>query len=80
MKFLKWLWKKYLPIGQAIGNFMAQLMLTVFYLVIIWPPGVIFRIFADTLKIRKSTINRQKSKFENWDHTKQDITDARKQY
>ena len=78
MTFLKLLWKKWQPIAQAIGNFQAQVILTLFYLVIMFPLGVIFRLFADPLRIR--SVDSIKSNFVKWEHPKEDLKRARKQY
>ena len=80
MTYLKWLWSKWLPIAQAIGNFNAQVILTIFYLIIISPLGLIYRLFADPLCIKLSKISRQKTNFNRWEHLKQDVDKARKQY
>lgn len=80
MKVLKAVWKKWLPIAQAIGNFNAQVILTIFYLVIILPLGIIFRLFADPLNIRRDRLSRQKSNFRKWEHPNQNLEEARKQY
>jgi len=80
MIYLKWLWSKWLPIAQAIGNFNAQVILTIFYLIIISPLGLIYRLFADPLAVKQSRITRQTTNFKRWDHLKQDLEEARKQY
>lgn len=76
MNFLKTIWKRWLIIAKAIGNFQAQVILTAFYLVILLPLGVFFRLFADTLRMR--TI--KKSNFVKWEHPKETSEEARKQY
>ena len=83
MDFLKWfrssltrLWKKWLPIAQAIGNFQAQVILTIFYFVIVAPLGVGLRLFADPLRVRK----KAKSNFQRWEHPKETLETARRQY
>ena len=80
MTYLKWLWSKWLPIAQAVGNFNAQVILTIFYLIIISPLGLIYRLFADPLAVKQSRITRQTTNFKRWDHLKQDLEEARKQY
>ena len=76
MPFLKWLWEKWLPIAQAVGNFQAQLIMTLFYFVIILPLGVSYRFFADPFRLRKKI----KSNFESWEHPKQSLEESKKQY
>ena len=80
MKYLKKFWAWWIVATRPIGNFMSQVLLTIFYVVFIWPLGIYYRFFADPLKYKKSTIQSQKSKFEAWDHPKQDIDESRKQY
>ena len=76
MTFLKWLWYKWLPIARAIGNFQGQVILSVFYLLILFPVGVIMRFFSDIFKIPKGA----RTNFSEWDHKKQNLDEARKQY
>lgn len=80
MKFVKFLWRKWLPIAQAVGNFNAQVILTIFYLIIILPLGLVFRLFADPLNIRARELSRKRSNFNKWEHPKQNLEEARKQY
>ena len=80
MAYLRWLWSKWLPIAQAIGNFNAQVILTIFYLIIILPLGIIYRFFTDPLNVKLNKISRQKTNFNRWEHLKQDVDEARKQY
>lgn len=69
---MKKLWRKWLPIAQAIGNFQAQVILTVFYLVIMSPLGIGFRVLK---RKRIATSN-----FQKWEHPKESLEEARKQY
>ena len=80
MTYLKWLWSKWLPIAQTIGNFNAQVILTIFYLIIISPLGLIYRFFADPLNIKLNKISQRKTNFNKWEHLKQGTQEARKQY
>ena len=80
MAFLRRLWSKWLPIAQAIGNFNAQVILTIFYLIIFLPLGLIYRFFADPLSIKFSKISRQKTNFKKWDHLRQNLEESTKQY
>ena len=80
MTFLKWLWSKWLPIAQTIGNFNAQVILTIFYLVVIFPLGLVYRFFDDPLNIKTNKISLQKTNFKKWDHLKQNLEEATKQY
>ena len=42
-------WKR---AAHAIGNFQARILLTVFYGVIVFPFGIIARLFSDPLRIK----------------------------
>ena len=77
MRLLKSIWKIYKPIAQTIGNFMGQLIMTIFYLIILLPLGLIMRLFSDPLNIKTSA---RKSNFGNWEHPKQNLEGAKKQY
>jgi len=77
MNFLKWLWRKWLPVAQAIGNFQAQVILTFFYVVVIAPLGIVYRLFADPLNLRN---RNTRSNFGKWQHPKQNLEETRKQY
>jgi uncharacterized membrane protein len=80
MNLFKLLWKKWLKLAGVIGNFQAQVILTVFYLVIFFPIGVIFRLLADPIRIRPRQALSRKSNFEKWEHPKESLEEARKQY
>ncbi len=43
-------WKK---IGHAIGNFQARILLTIIYSVLVLPFGLVVRLFADSMHIKK---------------------------
>ncbi|MBI2012769.1 hypothetical protein HYS90_02455 [Candidatus Curtissbacteria bacterium] len=76
MKFIKSLWRRWLVIAQAVGNFQAQVILTAFYLAILLPVGILLRIFADPLRFRNVT----RSNFQKWQHPRQSLEESRKQY
>lgn len=76
MKFIKVLWRKWLVIGHVIGNFQAQVILSLFYFVIIFPLGVIFGFIADPLRMKKVS----GTNFQKWEHPKETLEQARKQY
>lgn len=72
---LRRLWQAWKRLAHAIGNFQARVLLTLFYGVLILPLGVIVRLFADPLRIRRSP--------EQWlDHTglPNDMASARRQW
>lgn len=50
---LKALWKAWTRIAHIIGNFQARVLLTILYVVLVLPFGVIVRLFADPLRVKK---------------------------
>lgn len=50
---LKAIWKAWTRIAHIIGNFQARVLLTILYVVLVLPFGVIVRLFADPLRIKK---------------------------
>lgn len=69
MIFLKSLWRKWLKIVRIIGNFQSQVILSVFYLVVLASVALIFRLLADPLKIR----GKVSTSFLKWEHEKEDL-------
>ncbi|OGE09243.1 hypothetical protein A3A60_02180 [Candidatus Curtissbacteria bacterium RIFCSPLOWO2_01_FULL_42_26] len=80
MNSVKILWKKWLAVAKPIGNFNAQVILTVFYLVIVLPLGIGYRLLSDPLNMKREKISKQKTSFAKWKHPKQNLEEARKQY
>ncbi len=76
MDFLKHVWKKWLAIAKPIGNFQSQVILSVFYIILFLPLGVGYRLFADPFLLRKKI----KSNFGVWEHSKETIETAKRQY
>ncbi len=65
-KLLKRLWEKWKVIAHHIAKFQTALIISVFYLIIISPLGLIFKIFGwDPLNSSKRKANRQT----NWETT-----------
>jgi len=52
MKFLKTAWKKWRAFGQVIGDFVARVVMTVFYFTIALPFGIGVRILKDPLHLK----------------------------
>ena len=50
---LKAIWKAWTRIAHIIGNFQARVLLTILYVVLVLPLGVIVRLFADPLRIKR---------------------------
>ncbi|HEY0702652.1 MAG TPA: hypothetical protein VGD60_07780 [Candidatus Acidoferrales bacterium] len=46
-------WKAWTRIAHIIGNFQARVLLTILYVVLVLPFGVIVRLFSDPLRIKK---------------------------
>ena len=76
MYILRWIWRKWLPIAHAIGNFQAQVILSAFYIILILPLGIAYKLFSDPFRLRKKI----RSNFESWEHPKDTLETSRKQY
>ncbi|OIP58160.1 MAG: hypothetical protein COX79_01835 [Candidatus Levybacteria bacterium CG_4_10_14_0_2_um_filter_36_16] len=76
MKLAKAFWKNWIKFGQILGNFYAQVFLTLFYFLILWMIGIITKLFSDPLLIKRS----KKSNFTEWIHSKDTLSSARNQY
>lgn len=53
LSLLKRLWEAWKRLAHRIGNFQARVLLTVFYAVLVLPFGVLTRLFADPLRIKR---------------------------
>lgn len=51
---LKNAWQAWKRIARAIGNFQARVILTIFYAVLVFPFGIVVRLFFDPLRIKSS--------------------------
>jgi hypothetical protein len=72
---LKELWQRWVKVAKIIGDFQARLMLSLFYLLLILPFGLIARLFADPLALKKTSAS--------WDtrqSTPPRLEDARRQF
>ncbi len=49
---LKNAWQTWKRAARAIGNFQARVVLTIFYVVFVFPFGVVVRLFFDPLRIK----------------------------
>ena len=72
---LKELWQRWQKVAKKIGDFQARLILSFFYFMIVLPVGLIARMFADPLGLKKTAAR--------W-HAKQSsrsrLEDARRQF
>ena len=72
---LKNLWQRWQKVAKKIGDFQARLILSLFYILIVLPIGLIARMFSDPLALKKTAAR--------W-HAKQSsparIEDARRQF
>jgi hypothetical protein len=50
---LKRMWQAWKRIAHKIGNFQARVLLTVFYAVLVFPFGMVVRLFSDPLSIKR---------------------------
>ncbi len=49
----KRLWEAWKRLAHRIGNFQARVLLTILYAVLVLPFGVVVRLLADPLRIRR---------------------------
>ena len=70
--------KKWLSAARITGNFQAQVLFSLFYLIFLSVIGIIFR-FTDPLELR-SQKPKKKSQFDLWNHPSDDLESARKQF
>lgn len=49
----KRLWERWKKIAHVIGNFQARLLLTLLYIILVLPFGLLVRLFSDPMRIRK---------------------------
>ena len=70
--------KKWLLAARIIGNFQAQVLFSLFYLIFLSIIGIIFR-FTDPLEFR-SHKSKKKSQFELWNHHSDTLESAKKQF
>lgn len=78
MSTSKLLWKKWLAIAQVIGNFQGQVILTLFYFVLVLPFGLVISLFTDPMKMKSPLSPR--SNFAEWKHKPDDLEAAHRQY
>jgi hypothetical protein len=45
-------WAKWKAFAHVLGNFQARVLLTVFYIVLVGPIGLVLRLRSDPLKLR----------------------------
>ncbi len=74
---IKKIWKIWLTLGIKIGNFNSQVLMTIFYLIILFPVGIVIRTISDQLNLKKST---EKSGFNKWKYETENLQEARRQY
>lgn len=77
MNLLNTLWKKWLRIAHAIGNFQAQVLFTIFYFLVLFPVGIKIRFSQDPLNLAGI---KKKSNFSPWMHPEESLKEARKPY
>lgn len=49
-------WDRWKELAQHIADFQSRLILTVFYFTVVLPIGILVRLFADPLRMRKPPI------------------------
>jgi hypothetical protein len=50
---LKRIWEAWKRLAHRIGNFQARLLLTILYAILVFPFGIIVRLVADPLRIKR---------------------------
>ncbi len=73
-------WKRWLKIAKVIGNFQSQVILTIFYFIIIAPLGVYYRFFSDEFRFKIAHKKNAHSNFQNWQHLVQNLEEAKRQF
>lgn len=53
MNFLRRLWEGWKRVAHWIGNVQARILLTIIYGLVVLPFGVIVRLFADPIRIKR---------------------------
>jgi len=46
-------WDMWKSIARALGNFQARVLLTIFYTLLVFPFGIVARLFCDPLQIKR---------------------------
>lgn len=54
---LKELWQRWQKVAKKIGDFQARLILSLFYILIVLPIGLIARMFSDPLALKKTAVH-----------------------
>jgi len=85
MNLLKLLWRRWLIIARIVGNFQSQVILSLFYLTVLSPVGFLLRLFSDPLRLRSGQAlmikkRNASSNFQKWEHEKDNLKNARKQF
>jgi hypothetical protein len=50
---VKQAWQAWRSVAHSVGNFQARVLLTVFYVVLVFPFGIVVRSFSDSLRIMR---------------------------
>src|SRR5260370_37287069 len=50
---LKQFWQRWKRLARAVGTFQARVLLTVFYVVLVLPFGIVVRLVSDPLRIKR---------------------------
>lgn len=77
MKVLKLAWKRWLKIAKVIGNFQGQVILTLFYFILVWPFGIGIAFLSDPMNMKKPG---RGSNFSKWKHPADNLETARRQF
>ena len=80
MYVLKTAWKKWVSFGKVIGNFQAQVIFSIFYLLVFSVLGIILSFFSDPLNIKKKKSSKKRSNFYLWQYKSDTLKEAQKQF
>jgi hypothetical protein len=81
MYFVKLAWRKWQGVARIIGDFQSQVILSLFYIILLSIVGLIYRFFGDPLDIKNKKLNsKNKSNFKPWAHQEDTVVTSRKQF
>ena len=72
---LEQLWQRWQKVAKKIGDFQARLILSLFYILIVLPIGLIARMFSDPLSLKKTAAHWEKKQ-----SSPPRLEDARRQF
>ena len=80
IEFLTTMWNTWKRITRPIAEFQAQLIFAIFYVILLWPLGIVFRIFMDPSEIKKQTITQKKSMFTSLEYQQNTVEEIKRSF